>query len=190
MGRPKQLLVLNDRPVIRHCLDNIAASGIEDIVVVLGANGNDVARAVGSAPVKIAWNDGPESEMAESVRTGLRRINGSSTGVLVCLCDHPLVSPDTIRLLVLAHGEHPDSVIIPLYKGKKGHPTLFPAVLVREVFSNLTLRDVIGRHAPQVHTLEVQDEGVALDMDTPEDYERVRSRLEQASPCKTGAFLV
>jgi CTP:molybdopterin cytidylyltransferase MocA len=179
MGRPKQLLELNGRPVIKHCLDCIAASGVTDIVVVLGRNGNEVAQAMGSAPAKIAYNISPESEMVESVRAGLGKIDTSASGVLVCLSDHPLVSPDTLRKIVLTHIEDPESIIVPLFKGRKGHPSLFPLSLVREVFSGLNLRDVIAQHADRVHAVDVPDEGVILDMDTPGDYERVRHRFEQ-----------
>lgn len=179
MGRPKQLLPLNGKPIIKLCLECIMASGMTDIVVVLGWNSDDAARALGGAPAKIVCNNDPGSEMAESVRTGLRKIDASATGVLVCLSDHPLVSPGTVRTLVREHGKEPGAIIIPLYKGRKGHPTLFPLSLVREVFSGLTLRDVITRHARSVHAVDVPDEGVILDMDTPEDYERIRRAFEQ-----------
>lgn len=179
MGRPKQLLLLNDRPVIRLCLDCIAASGVKDIVTVLGHNGDEAAQALGGAPAKVIFNTNPASDMAASVRVGLRAIDPSATGVLVCLSDHPMVSPETIRTLVQAHREKPDSIIIPLYEGRKGHPTLFFASSIQEVFNGITLRDVISRHAGRVHAEDVTDEGVVLDMDTPEDYERIKRRFEQ-----------
>lgn len=174
MGRPKQLLPLNGKPAIRHCLDCIASSGVTDIVVVLGANGDEAASAIAGLPVRTVFNSDPRSEMAESARLGLANVDGASSGVLVCLADHPLVSPDTVRKLVRAHSKEPDVIIIPLYNGRKGHPALFPPSLIREVFSGLNLRDVIARHAGRVRHLDVQDEGVILDMDTPEDYERIR----------------
>jgi molybdenum cofactor cytidylyltransferase len=181
MGKPKQLLPLDGKPVIKLCLECIIASGVADIVVVLGRNGNEVGQAMGNVPAKIAYNTSPESEMAESVRTGLRKTDTSATGVLVCLSDHPLVAPDTVRTLVQEHSKEPGAIIIPLYRGRKGHPTLFPLSLVREVFSGITLRDVIARHAARVIAVDVPDEGVVLDMDTPGDYERIRCRLEQVS---------
>ena len=99
MGQPKQLLPLHDKPIIRHCLDNLIASGIENIVAVLGYHGDEVLAAIQEMPVQIVLNENQESEMAESVRIGLRAIAEKSSGVLVCLSDHPLVSVDTLKSL-------------------------------------------------------------------------------------------
>ena len=177
MGRPKQLLPLGPRTVIRRCLDGILAAGVADIVVVLGEGSDAVVREINGLPVKTAENRAPRSEMAESVRIGLRQIAPASTAVLVCLSDHPLVSPETIRKLIAAHGGSPDSIIIPLYRGKRGHPTLFPREVIEEVHAGRNLREVISRHSGEVLALDAGDEGVILDLDTPEEYERVKDRF-------------
>jgi molybdenum cofactor cytidylyltransferase len=100
MGRLKQLLPLGSKSIIRHCLDNLAAAGIRNIVVVLGQDGSEMLDNIKELPVKVVFNKTPESEMAESVRIGLRTLQGSSTGVMVHLSDHPLVSVETLKSLV------------------------------------------------------------------------------------------
>jgi molybdenum cofactor cytidylyltransferase len=177
MGRSKQLLPLGHSPVIRHCLDGIVASGLRDIVVVLGADHNGTAAAIRGMPVKTAVNADPGSDMAASIRLGLRQIDRASTGVLICLADHPLVSSETIMGLVNAHRASPDSILIPLYQGRRGHPTLFPRKAIEDIFSVETLRNVIASRVGSVRTVEVDDEGVVLDLDTPEDYERIKQRF-------------
>ena len=177
MGRPKQLLPLGPKTFIRRCLDSIITAGVTDIVVVLGGDGGVVARAIDGLPVKTAENRDPRSEMAESVRLGLRQIGPASNAVLICLSDHPLVLPETIRKVLAAHGDRPGGIIIPLYRGKRGHPALFPRAVIEEVISGGNLREVISRHSGEVHAIEVNDEGVILDLDTPEEYERVKGRF-------------
>ncbi len=170
MGRPKPLLPLGDKPVIRHCLDALLAAGIMDIVVVVGMPGNGIVKMLRGLPATIAVNNMPGGDMAESVRTGLRALDGSPSGILVCLADHPLVTQDTIRALIRQHRKTPDAVIIPAYQGKRGHPTLFSNKIITEVFSGITLRDIIKNNSHAVRTIEVDNEGVVLDMDTEEDY--------------------
>jgi len=177
MGQPKQLLPLHDKPIIRHCLDNLIASGIENIVAVLGYHGDEVLAAIQEMPVQIVFNENQESEMAESVRIGLRAIAEKSSGVLVCLSDHPLVSVDTLKSLMQCFLETPDKIIIPLYKGKRGHPTLFPRNVIEEIFEAGTLRDIIDKNRSRLKFLNVQDEGVILDMDTKEDYDKVLKKI-------------
>jgi molybdenum cofactor cytidylyltransferase len=179
MGRPKQLLPLGDRTVIEHCIGSIIAAGIAEIVVVLGPGQDEIAQLIRPLPVAIAPNDLGESEMADSVRTGLRAVGAGASGVLICLSDHPLVRPETIRAVAALHKEHPESIIIPCCKRKGGHPTLFPRDIIREISGKKSLRDVRDSHAETIRYLDVADEGVALDMDTYGDYERMLESFRQ-----------
>ena len=177
MGRPKQLLPLGDRTVIEHCIGSIVAAGIKDIVVVLGPERPEIAGLIKNLPVLITVNDKEESEMAESVRTGLKAVEGDATGILICLVDHPLVLPETIRTITALHHDYPASIIIPSCNRKRGHPTLFPGDIIREIFEKKSLREVIDSHAEMIRYLDVADEGVLLDMDTTEDYARILDRF-------------
>ncbi|HYA11483.1 MAG TPA: nucleotidyltransferase family protein [Thermodesulfovibrionales bacterium] len=174
MGQLKQLLPLGDKPIIRYCLDSLIDAGIEDLVVVLGPRGNEILDTIKDLPVKIVFNKNPESEMAESVRIGLRTIAESSSGVLVSLSDHPLVKADTFKKIVHCHFETPDKILIPLYEGQRGHPSLFPKIIIEEVFAGLNLRDIIHNDPNRIRLLEVKDEGIVLDIDTREDYDKIR----------------
>src|SRR5512134_3620827 len=103
MGRSKQLLPLGPQPVICHCLDSVLDAGITDVVVVLGQNSDGIAAVISGLPVRTTVNDDPSSDMVASVRKGLGAIDPASTGVLICLSDHPLVSADTIATIVSTH---------------------------------------------------------------------------------------
>jgi molybdenum cofactor cytidylyltransferase len=176
MGRPKQLLPLGDKLVIGLCVDNIVKAGVREIVAVIGLDPNGTGEALSRLPVRVAVNGVRNSDMAGSVRVGLHALDKSCSGVLVCLADHPLASGDTMRTLVLAHQESPDKVIIPAYNGKRGHPSLFPSAALQEILSGDTLRDIVRRDEKRVRVIDVPDEGIVLDMDTKEDYERVLKR--------------
>ena len=172
MGRTKQLLKLGDKSVIRHCLDALVAAGIKDIVVVVGKEKNEITPALEGFPLSIAINDKPQSDMAESVRAGLRRL-GSSSAVLVFPSDHPLVLPETIKVIISEHRASPDSIIIPAFDNRRGHPSLFPRSIIDEIFSGITLRDITRKDPARVKIVPVRDKGVVLDMDTPEDYDAI-----------------
>lgn len=179
MGRPKQLLPLGDRTVIEHCIRTIAEAGIRDVVVVLQPDAGDIAAAVHALPVKTVFNMQQGSEMAESVRTGLEAVSPGATGILLCLADHPLVMPETMRSLTALHTAHPGSIIIPSFNRRRGHPTLFPLRIIRDIRAQHTLRDVISAHEKEIMYLNADDEGVLLDMDNPSDYELVLGRFSR-----------
>jgi molybdenum cofactor cytidylyltransferase len=181
MGRLKQLLPFDGRPVIRCCIETIISSGIKDIVVVLGAGREKIIRAIEDIVTKIVFNENKESEMAASVRIGLDAVEASSSAVLICLSDHPLLSVRTFKSLANLHLKVPDKIIIPTYRGKRGHPSLFPKDIISEIFSGLNLREIIARDAGRITFLDVPDEGVILDMDTMRDYEEIRQKIGTAS---------
>jgi len=180
MGQLKQFLPLGNKPVIRHCLDHLMAAGIRDIVVVLSQMGSQIHDSIKNLPVQIVFNDSHESEMVESVRTGLRALSESCSGVMVHLSDHPLVSVETLKRLVQYYLETPDKIIIPVYKEKRGHPSLFPKPVIYEVFKGLNLRDIINRDSGRIRMRDVNDEGITLDMDMKEDYEKILRKIRSS----------
>lgn len=179
MGTCKQLLPLGDRPAIVHCLENLAAAGIVEPVVVVNPANQELVELLRPLAVTLAANDAPESDMAGSVRAGLRRLETTASGILVVLADHPLVTAATYRALAAAHAEEPDAIVIPVRDGRKGHPTLFPRPLLALIDTLPTLREIIGRHWDTIRLLPLADEGITLDMDVWADYQRLAGMAPQ-----------
>jgi molybdenum cofactor cytidylyltransferase len=173
MGACKQLLLLEGKTVIGRCLEALLAGGINEVIVVVGPNGDDVAREAHGYPVNVVRTVDPDGDMAASVRVGRDCLTPETTGVLIALCDHPLVAPETVALLVAHHHMKMNRIVIPIHNGRKGHPTLFPRALLDELQTNLTLRDLVRSDPDRLLPVDVNDHGVVLDMDTPEDYIRL-----------------
>lgn len=192
MGRSKQLLPLGDRPAIVRCLESIMDAGIGNIVVVTGPEGEAVRQVVRQFPVTVVVNRKEGADMAASVRTGLAGVSEESEGVLVSLCDHPLVQSATLDTMIREFSgdlHRFDRIIIPRYHGRNGHPTLFPRALLDEIRIVPTLRDVIGNHPDRVFRLEVDDKGVVLEMDTPEEYRAVLAHFEAGRKDRTSRVI-
>jgi len=172
----KQLFPLGNKSVIRHGVDALIAAGISDIVVVCGADRRNYDEALEGSRVQLVVNEALGSEMADSVRLGLQTLAAGSSfsGLLVCLADHPLVQVTTYRSLIRRHHEAPDKIIIPAFKSRRGHPTLFPAQIISDIFFVTSLRDIVREDPGRVLLVDLPDEGVVLDMDTESDYRAAR----------------
>jgi molybdenum cofactor cytidylyltransferase len=170
MGSCKQLLPLEGKTALARSLEALLQGGITDVAVVVRSDAGAVADAAARYRVTVAVASEPDGDMAASIRAGRRAVSCSATGVLIHPCDHPLVSPETVRLLAALHGEDPEALLIPVHAGKKGHPTLFPRKLLDRLESPLTLRDLVREEWHLVRPVEVPDHGTVLDMDTPADY--------------------
>jgi molybdenum cofactor cytidylyltransferase len=173
MGTCKQLLPLGGGTIIGRCLETLVSSGIGEIVVVVSRDGQAVELAARRFPVGIVVNDTAEGDMASSVRAGRDALTDGSSGAIVALCDYPLVTSRTITRLVAEQRQSPGCIIIPCYLGRRGHPLFFPRAILNELTGDLTLRDLVRRDPGRILCLAVDDPGVLIDMDTPEDYHRI-----------------
>ena len=144
--------------------------------MVIGSDSEGIRKEIQSLPVRIAMNEVPESDMAESVRTGFKMIDSTSTGILICLSDHPMVSTETLKKLIDKHTEDPDKILVPCYNLKRGHPALFPKLVLKDISEGLNLREIIKGNLQKMLYMDVSDEGVVLDLDTMEDYKEILKR--------------
>lgn len=177
MGTSKQLLDLGGKTVIARCLETLLAGGIGEILVVVGTGGEAVAAAARRYPVRVAVNPDPSGDMASSVRVGRAALSAAAGGVIVALCDYPLISSATIAALAAAHAARPDLISIPTHDGRNGHPTLFPDSCLAELLPGATLRDLVRRDPRRVQRIAVDDPWILRDMDTPEEYRRMLATL-------------
>ena len=184
MGSCKQLLPMGGNTVIARCLDALVGGGVSEVVLVTAEEGSGVVAAAQGYIVKMVVNPDHEGDMASSVRVGLDAITPVASGVIVALSDYPLVTAATIKNLIAAHAESPDSIIIPCYLERKGHPLLFPRSILAELTHDTILRHLVRRDPDRVRCLEVDDLGVLQDMDTPEDYRRLCDIINQSPSCQ------
>jgi len=140
---------------------------------VLGPHGDEIAKVLYGMPLRIVFNELPDSDMADSARKGLSAVVPSSTGIIIYPSDHPLVKPETFITLTSEHGRHPDRIVIPVHNEKRGHPALFPREVINELFEGITLRDIINRDKNRTRFISVPDSGILIDVDSEKDYSAI-----------------
>ena len=119
-------------------------------------------------------NPDPERGMLSSLQCGLARVSPDADAVLWTLVDLPAVQPETIGRI--ADARDGDRVRIARYQGKRGHPVWASRALIPEIAGATgTPKDVILRYEQDIVYVDVDDPGVVLDADTPEDYLRLKS---------------
>lgn len=178
MGTCKQLLPLGDGTVLTRCLTTLARGGIDEVVVVVSAGATRVVEALRGRPVRMVVNLDAEGDMASSVRAGRDALSTGVCGVIVFLCDYPLVTAATVSSLIAGHENSPASIIIPCHGGRRGHPLLLPRTVLDELTGDKILRDLVRSDPGRVVSLHLDDPGVLIDMDTPADYHRIRETIQ------------
>lgn len=178
MGSCKQLLALGESTVIARCLWTLQQGGVNETVVVVSQDGQEVAAAAEACSARVVVNLSSDGDMASSIRAGRAALDPDVSGVIIALCDYPLVVPATIKALLSQHDRFPERIITPRHQQQGGHPLLLPRLILDELVEGMTLRDLLRHDKRRVDAVAVDDPGILLDMDTPEDYLRICNILK------------
>jgi molybdenum cofactor cytidylyltransferase len=179
MGRPKALLPIGmtGETFLDRITRTLIDGGIEDIVVVVGADAEAIRSGARNTPgVRIVDNPDYERGQLTSLLAGLRAIDAPHvSAVLVTLIDVPLFIASTVRALVNAHRERGAAIVRPVSGDRHGHPVIFDRSLFDEL-RNADLsqgaKQIVRAYASDIVEVPVADEGAFTDIDTPKDYER------------------
>jgi molybdenum cofactor cytidylyltransferase len=100
MGTAKQLPRLDDRPLLQHVLDNVRASEVKEIVLVLGFAAVDIRREINAQNVRVVLNESYRQGMGTSLKAEPSAADSQSADALIVLADQPFVGPATMDRLI------------------------------------------------------------------------------------------
>jgi molybdenum cofactor cytidylyltransferase len=172
MGRPKALLDLGGKTFLDNILDSISVSPIAEVFVVVGHHREVIEERLTRAA--IIYNPDYEQGMVTSFQAGIRALSPTSEGAMLFLVDHPVVEPALIRLLIEQGAR--DRIVVPEFKGRRGHPVLFGRESLDEILELLPSQGanaVLRRRPDRVIQVAVDFPGILIDVDTPEDYQKL-----------------
>jgi molybdenum cofactor cytidylyltransferase len=184
-GQPKQLLDWRGQPFVRAVARVALEAGLAPVVVVTGANAEQIEVAVKGLNVTVMRNEEWESGQGSSIREGILALTpapspkmgeGLVGAAIFLLADQPQITPSVLRALVEEHAEGLYPVVAPMVMDRRANPVLFDRVTFRDLL--LLEGDVGGRaifHKHRVEYLPWHDERLLLDVDTPEMYQRLIS---------------
>jgi molybdenum cofactor cytidylyltransferase len=177
-GQPKLLLEWHGRPLIRHVAEVGLQAGLEPLVVVTGEHDVEISSCLHDMPVIIVHNPEWREGQSTSLHTGLREVPQEAGAVVFLLADQPLIPAALIRSLVDEHARNLAPLVAPVVDGQRANPVLFD----RTTFLDLMAQsgDVGGRglfSKYQAAWVPWHDASARMDVDTPEDYERLLSEF-------------
>jgi len=185
MGTVKQVLRLDGRSLLQHVLDNVRASGVKDIILVLGFAAEAIRREIEAENVRVVVNQNYQQGMGTSLSAGLSAVDPQAGAALMVLADQPFVRPATLDRLIAEHRRSNAQIVIPTYRGFRGNPVLLDRSVFPEVIAldaDMGCRAIFGDHPDGIVKVPVDDVGVLLDIDRKSDFQalgRADNRAER-----------
>jgi CTP:molybdopterin cytidylyltransferase MocA len=177
-GSAKQRVLITGISMVRRAALAALATGA-GLIVVTGAHAEAVAEELAGLPVTLLHNTHWPQGMGGSIASGFRYLlqtAASSAAAIVCLADQPLIGHAELQRLIAAHRNAPDRIIAADHGAALGPPCLFPSHYYAEL-AKLSgaqgARKVLERYPAEVDTVAMPQ--AAVDIDTPDDYERLVS---------------
>ena len=178
LGRPKQLLELEGKPLVCHVVERALAASVDGVVVVIGSHASEVELELRGYPIYRVFNPHFAEGQGSSLAAGVRAIPSTVDAVVVLLADMPEIRTDATSAVVNRWRETHAPAAVAQYGEARGHPVVFD----RSVFADLAAleadvggRDVLRGLGDLVESVPVGGDGPPRDVDTEQDWERLQA---------------
>ncbi len=182
----KPLAPLGTSTLIEEAVTRFLNAGIADVRVVVGHRADELTPVLDRLGVRWILNADYDKGMFGSVLAGVKSFEADVDGFFLLPGDIATVNPETIRAILNACDPDDPKIVYPRFDGQRGHPPLIPAVYLREDLSSDYpggLRALLGLYEHNAIDVDVIDENILLDCDTPSDYlALVRRRSMEGIP--------
>lgn len=175
MGKPKLLLPVGEKTMIETVIDRVIQSRAEKILVVLGSNREKIEKKIGNLSLEIAVNPDFKEGMLSSVQHGFHALPEDTQAVLIFLGDQPSIPTDVIDRVIDAFRETGKGIVLPVYKGERGHPVLIDMKYrhdVKNLNPEVGLRELVYGRPEDILEVKVDNAGILRDINDIEDYIR------------------
>jgi molybdenum cofactor cytidylyltransferase len=175
MGRPKALLPIEGQKFIERIIRVIGQSRVGRTIVVLGHHADELRGQIEHLPIQVVVNPDYQRGQLSSLQAAIRHIKNDDRcdGMLVHLVDHPFIDVALVDVLIQGFYETKKLIVVPRHKGKRGHPVIFSRDLFEELLNapiDQGAKAVVNAHREETLEIEWQDQGITVDIDTPELY--------------------
>ena len=178
----KPLLPMGDGTVIEATIQNLRLGGVSDITVIIGHNAPELIPELNRLKVRCVLNTDYRKGLFSSIVAGVNSLSPQTEVFFLLPGDMPLVRCYTVRILRKAFRRKSANVIYPVFRQQRGHPPLISTKCCPAIKSWMQpegLRSLLARYETQAYEVETADEGILMDIDSPEDYAMIAERFRR-----------
>jgi CTP:molybdopterin cytidylyltransferase MocA len=177
MGQAKALLPIDGQTFIERIVGALKQTSTARVIVILGHDAEEMKRRVGHLPIEILVNPDYKLGQLSSLQVAVRHLEKTfdCDGMLVHLVDHPYIDSGLVATMIERFYQSGKLIVVPRHNGKRGHPVIFSRKLFGELLSapmDQGAKAVVNAHRDDTLEIDTHDEGITVDIDTPELYKK------------------
>lgn len=172
----KLLLSVEGRSLVRYTAEKLKSFPFKEIIVVTGFEAKEIEEEILSLHLKTVHNSNFETGMHSSIRAGISHLSKDAKGFAVALADQPWLGHHVLNKLMYEFAQRQGPrIITPCVDGQRGNPVIISTHFIPEILAepdgDYGCSYLLKRHPEVVLEVQVDDGGVLIDIDTPQDYE-------------------
>ena len=177
MGRPKALLPIDGQTFIERIVGALKQTAVGKVIVVFGHNADEMKQRIEHLPIEILVNRDYILGQLSSLQVAVRQLEKTADcdGMLVHLVDHPYIDPALVTTMIERFYQTGKLIVVPRFGGKRGHPVIFSRQLFGELLAapmDQGAKAIVKAHRDDTLEIDTEDEGITVDIDTPEIYKK------------------
>ncbi len=180
MGVSNKLLAeIDGKSMLARVVEAAQSSQTTQVIAVTGHEADSIAAALVPYDVATVHNPAFADGLSTSLQAGLGALSDDVDGVIILLGDMPRIGPGHIdRLIAAFNPVEGRAICVPTYQGKRGNPVLFAAKFLTEMAEaagDSGAKHLIGQHEDELVEVAMDDDGIFLDVDTPDALTAIRA---------------
>jgi len=176
LGPPKQLLPFRGTTMLGWVVNQVQrASGLDEVVVVLGRAANELRERVDFGSAKVVENPVFAEGCSSSYRVGIAALDPQSFAIMIILGDQPGITPEIINRVAEEWRQTEAPIALCSYLGRKGHPMIFAQTMfdqLTQLHGDKAAWKLVDANANALHEVQFSLP-FPEDINTSEDFERL-----------------
>tara|TARA_B100000029_G_scaffold403489_1_gene403285 strand:- start:1132 stop:1704 length:573 start_codon:yes stop_codon:yes gene_type:complete len=171
-GENKLIKKVKGKPLILHSVENILASSIDELIIVLGFQKEILEKLIDkNEKIKFIFNKEFESGMASSIKVGLKQLSKNTESFFICLGDMPMITADIYNQLINYRKQK--DIIVPTYNKRQGNPVLFDKSMKEKIMSingDVGAKKILELNKEKILNFEINDQAITKGFNTQKDF--------------------
>jgi len=159
-------------PLIKHSVNNILSSNIDELIIVLGYQKKIIQNIIDeNSKIKFVTNENFVNGMSTSIKTGLIHLSDCSEAFFICLGDMPFINRKIYNHLI--NSRNNNNIVVPTYKNKQANPVLFPKFMKPNIMSisgDFGAKKILEKNKNKILNISIDDIGITKDFNTKDDF--------------------
>lgn len=189
----KQLVELKGKPLVQHALDAANASQAEYVLLVTGANSDQVLARTNLGRAQAILNKDYRNGLSTSIKCSLYNLPPDTDAVLFMVADQPFIRSSHLNMLIERLRNSNAQIVAFSENSESRNPVLFRSQLFPDLVKlvgDVGAKEIMREYSDSVSLIDISDPRIFLDLDAKAEMHNLEKVAQSMSPVEEKSVVV